>query len=1631
MSIWSVVRGALAEVNPFDHGQTYATFNPPQKKQDQNNPNPNPQQPAPSQPNNNIPLTNNPSVVGKLDIGFTPTTSVPTQHNQDNSGGFAGAQDTGATGPQNNNGMNLSDNRPYGFWQQAGDTLGALTTGIAEVPAGIARAATGAVEGLDQLPALAVKGANALSNNIGAAISGENNRNAGHWGVTRDLTNWTNDVNSHTLDPLNRGIDDAAQGIADYNPIGDQSVNQRAGRVGYEGTQIGTNIIGAATGIGDLADYANATKLGDVPVLGKVLSTVGKQLSPASAATDAAQANNAGNFISRFAKPIYNVTNYAMTSPIKGAVSFVKSIPGIGAGSAANALEDAAQGTQIPVTNETPGTTPIPVNTPQSPLIQDVSGIDNPGAQPPGTVTVPTKPTPTPPSLIKEVGGDASHATTAEQAAQNARQNAIDQFQQQVAASGKPDQAIEGIVAPNPVTTVTTAELNAERDALDKALAAKEITPDQHAAANDALNQASPVDAKGPIPNSTPIPVKQVSSIPVQNIEELPAKLPENPGKVKVSTQTAPTKAETKAVAQAVARGEEPAPAAATPAPVATPPSPNLPDALPTEHPATPPPLPTVEAPRGNSRLRGLLQSIKEAGGNPAAALRDGNPAKVAKTLGQTYRQLPNDQSFETADQYINDHGVDSAHALVTDPNVPVSAPKNAVGVQLANKYAAEGNTDKLRDVMNAMDEQNRQAGQGIQMLSNWSNLSPVAVFRLAAKAAEDHGVTLPDDFQKQILQEMERVRHLPDGSPERAAAMEGVMKDIAEQLPMTKSELFNNYRYQNMLSSPLSAEKIGTNGILNTLITHPVDLFANATVQAIGKGLHVLSNTPYERTVAYSDVPVYLKNVVMGLPDAWQAAANAFTTGSMNKTFQEGAQGRSTIEQLRPQLRNAQYGSPIQKVMHPFKGSLFSSTHGAIYHYFQSLIQGGEKARLMAHGLGEDEATKQAAQLGDQLTLRSKLGEGQMSPAVKAVDAIGGLVSDISSKDNALGRTMGWVAPFMRVSTNWAKLAVEHSPLGLLDNPAHMTSAQVAKGFTGSVVTGLGLTAAMQDRVTLGPPSDKQAQAAWYASGRKPYSVQIDGHWVPMQYFGPFAITFALPQAVKEASSGTNASSDALTKVAKSVQNISADIVNSTPLPSVAGFFSFLNGDTHANIPKIMADLAGQAIPLDALQRYITDVTDPIYRETKTFAQRIESGIPGMSEKLPAYATPTGQPETRNLSNDVAPYAIGNDNQQFGAALNARNTTLASDAAIKNAGQNGNNVAGGQQVADSIWKLPDGSYAYEVNNQFKKASSQFAAQQELDKVAFAASGKDSGVANGMVYQKGNDGKVIAMQQKDYDYKNANDAMTSAKNSGDVTGFANGGQTLLDNIGWQLNHANLTQSQRDQLTQKAVQTQEDLAKTAQYGGFNKPKNVPDYKTPQITGAKDGYVKAIQEAGAKYGVDINALLSVAAQEGLGGGVGDNGTSFGPFQMHQGGALPPGKDQAWAESPAGIDYAVQQIAKVAGGKRGSDAINAIVTGFEKSANQPGEIANALALYSGGSAVLSPNGGISSLTPADNGTGKGKGVADFGKLNANADSPFAPKLREYKTAEIGGTNIPVIKREMPNIVHRISGSKGSMAG
>jgi len=132
-----------------------------------------------------------------------------------------------------------------------------------------------------------------------------------------------------------------------------------------------------------------------------------------------------------------------------------------------------------------------------------------------------------------------------------------------------------------------------------------------------------------------------------------------------------------------------------------------------------------------------------------------------------------------------------------------------------------------------------------------------------------------------------------------------------------------------------------------------------------------------------------------------------------------------------------------------------------------------------------------------------------------------------------------------------------------------------------------------------------------------------------------------------------------------------------------------------------------------------------------------------------------------------------------------------------------------------------------------------------------------------------------------------------------------------------------------------------------------------------------------------GFDPQAAAAVSIAEGGGrfGAVGDNGSSYGPWQLHVGGALPAGRGAAWANSPAGVNYALSRMYAVSRGLRGRAAVAAIVNRFERPAAPGPEIQRALGYYRGGIAGTGGGGGLV------NGPWKGRAQGNSSAQNALA--------------------------------------------
>jgi hypothetical protein len=184
------------------------------------------------------------------------------------------------------------------------------------------------------------------------------------------------------------------------------------------------------------------------------------------------------------------------------------------------------------------------------------------------------------------------------------------------------------------------------------------------------------------------------------------------------------------------------------------------------------------------------------------------------------------------------------------------------------------------------------------------------------------------------------------------------------------------------------------------------------------------------------------------------------------------------------------------------------------------------------------------------------------------------------------------------------------------------------------------------------------------------------------------------------------------------------------------------------------------------------------------------------------------------------------------------------------------------------------------------------------------------------------------------------------------------------------------------------------------------------------------VKFIQREAKKRGLDPHAVLAVASAEGLSGGVGDGGHAFGPWQLNDAGGIltnAPAEHHSneWAWSDEGIRFALDHIAGVARGQKGTQAIATIVNNFERPADPGAEIARASAAY--GSKVSGVYTGLPSASSGSGGfsgssggyyTGPVTGTVDAQGNSIGLDSgpyPLGMPTLPFETDQAGSTLTP----------------------
>ena len=632
------------------------------------------------------------------------------------------------------------------------------------------------------------------------------------------------------------------------------------------------------------------------------------------------------------------------------------------------------------------------------------------------------------------------------------------------------------------------------------------------------------------------------------------------------------------------------------------------------------------------------------------AVSKEAIAAKYGKK-GLRYLVQGHEKSFAIARSWIKKDFARTKERFF-DEKVSWTGEKSALGILLAKHYEAKGQIDEVLALIDSWDRQARRAGQGNELGKVLNYMRPTILSRMGNKLFKKiTGKDLPPETVKWLNEVMAKIQRMPTETPEEIAAKEKALLEalnlaadkVYEGMPLrnkAKSWL-DAYRYQNMLSNPLTTARNVESGIFNLFVTRPLDIIGNATYDILKHPFN-----PMARDYHMSDAPKYFKQIVTNIPLALIGASQAFKQGYVSSKLMELPRAETQLQAM------VQTKIPRQLTFVP-------RLMEAQDRFFSILIGQGEKSRLLKSGENEINATVKAKNLAEQYLFRERLSiamKDKTEPLfVRALDGLGHLALE-GRKIPEIGAVWDWFVPFITTPTNIAKQIIRYSPLGLIMSPANYSREQLVRAGIGSMITGIGATYALNGDTTWLPPKDAKLRTLWYAAGNKPHSIWItnpatgEKECVSMMYFYPFSVALALPATIKYHQSEVK---EALTtsqieKIGAGILSITNFLTSQTSLTGMNGFIKAMEGDVDYKTGSQMGFVGEQILPVSGLVRYINTIVDPIFRKATTFRETWQKEYPYAvgklsSKELPAYKTLSDQPAMRMQRDYVSAYPIGN----------------------------------------------------------------------------------------------------------------------------------------------------------------------------------------------------------------------------------------------------------------------------------------------------------------------------------------------------------------------------------------------------
>jgi len=438
--------------------------------------------------------------------------------------------------------------------------------------------------------------------------------------------------------------------------------------------------------------------------------------------------------------------------------------------------------------------------------------------------------------------------------------------------------------------------------------------------------------------------------------------------------------------------------------------------------------------------------------------------------------------------------------------------------------------------------------------------------------------------------------------------------------VPPKLGEILTEFRYTNMLSSPLTHIVNTATNLFQTGVITPIEKTISGTLDWAKSTI-----TGSERKYYISDGIKYTKGFYSSLPKAWAKFRNVVT-------------GKEVA--IKPDMERipVSTGGIYKAYTTPLKAL------EAADQFFMELVKGGESASLQNRGLSAAAIAAKA-----ENSARYRLFRQQFDPQGKTGQ---GYLLQVWDKYNSvvqqLRRFPGgrWIVPFLQTPTNILKQGVEYSPLGILTVPGSKNAIeQLSKTIIGTTVFAgaYGLLNSME--FTWEVPSGQKERDLFYAANMQPYSIKVGNQWVSYSKLGPLSYPIAMAAALRYAEK-YDLPTDKESAISTAVGGMLKFFSDQSYVRQLGDFMDSLQTGKGivGGLKAEVSNSVSQLIPYKSFLGWLSRMIDPVNRKSTGVVSSITSQLPFLSKTVDPYYNPvTKQPSERSnrFLNSFSPVRI------------------------------------------------------------------------------------------------------------------------------------------------------------------------------------------------------------------------------------------------------------------------------------------------------------------------------------------------------------------------------------------------------